>query len=85
MMTHLIRIGNSLGVRIPKAIITQAGFTGESTLLFKVIEEGLLITKPSQHSREGWQKAFEASSDTQEEHLMGTEIVNEFDRTEWKW
>lgn len=25
-MAHLIRVGNSLGVRIPKAIIIQAGF-----------------------------------------------------------
>jgi len=25
-MTHIIRIGNSLGVRIPQAIIQQTGF-----------------------------------------------------------
>ncbi len=56
-MTTLIRIGNSQGVRIPKAIIEQAQLEGNE-LLFKVNDDGLLI-QPLQKSRQGWKKEFE--------------------------
>lgn len=41
-MTTLIRIGNSQGLRIPKAIIEQAQLD-EKELTLKVVEDGLLI------------------------------------------
>ena len=50
-MTHLIRIGNSFGVRIPKAIIQQIGFKENMNLVFKVTEEGLLISSEKQAQR----------------------------------
>jgi antitoxin component of MazEF toxin-antitoxin module len=45
---HLIRVGNSLGVRIPKAIIAQVGFLEDSDLVCKVTDEGLLISPSCQ-------------------------------------
>ncbi len=41
-MTTLIRIGNSQGIRIPKAIIEQAHLR-DKKLEFKVAHDGLLI------------------------------------------
>ena len=84
-MSHPIHVGNSLGVRIPKAIITQAGFTEETTFTFKVIEDGLLL-HPISHARKGWAQAFKAGRKGRKEPLlMGDEIVNEFDKDEWEW
>ena len=53
-MTTLIRIGNSQGVRIPKAVIEQAQLENKE-LEFQVIDDGLLI-HPITKSREGWKK-----------------------------
>lgn len=86
-MTHLIHVGNSLGVRIPKAIIAQVGFKEDTDLAFKVIEEGLLIMPVRVRAlREGWKEAFKSPKrKRKEELLMGEEVINEFDRDEWEW
>lgn len=84
-MTHLIHVGNSLGVRIPKAIIIQLGFQENSDLVFKVTDEGLLIS-PKRKSREGWAKTFEGTCKGEKEQLlMGETIDNQFDTSEWEW
>lgn len=84
-MAHLIHVGNSLGVRIPKAIIAQVGFDVRTDLEFKVTNEGLLIS-PLRQPREGWEKAFKSTSKSKKEELhLGEEIENAFDKDEWEW
>ncbi|TWI76702.1 antitoxin MazE [Desulfobotulus alkaliphilus] len=56
-MATLIKIGNSQGIRIPKALIEQAGLE-DRQLEFKIIDNGLLI-KPVKKNREGWKEAFD--------------------------
>lgn len=51
-MANLVKIGNSQGVRIPKALIKQAALEGKE-LSFEVVSNGLLIS-PSKHVRAGW-------------------------------
>ena len=58
-MAHLIRIGNSLGVRIPQAIIQQIGFKKDMNLVLKVTGDGLLISFEKQ-AREGWEQEFKS-------------------------
>lgn len=81
-MAHLSHIGNSLGVRIPKAIIHQVGFKEDTNLVFKVTDEGLLIA-PEHTVRQGWDEAFKAAN-KQEKSLMG-HFSNTFDEDEWQW
>jgi antitoxin MazE len=83
-MTHLIPIGNSLGVRIPKAIIAQIGMTKETPLTFKVVDDGLLIA-PAHPCREGWETAFKKASKGKKEKLLLGDIKNQFDEDEWEW
>jgi antitoxin MazE len=84
-MTHLVPIGNSFGVRIPKAIISQLGFKVNTDLVFKVTGQGLLIS-PARHAREGWAEAFKEKQKGQKRQLlMGEKIVNQFDEEEWEW
>ena len=58
-MAELIQIGNSKGVRIPKALIEQAGLEG-GELELRVVRGGLLI-KPLKRPRQGWDEAVEAA------------------------
>lgn len=84
-MTTLIRIGNSQGVRIPKAIIEQAKL-GDRELEFKVIDDGLLI-KPVKKPRQGWKEQFDKPlqnqdiSESDQEWLDAPLVDNE----EWEW
>ena len=57
-MTHLVKIGNSKGIRIPKALIEQARLEGKE-LDLKVVDKGILVTH-SRKPREGWNKAIES-------------------------
>lgn len=83
-MAHIIQIGNSLGVRIPKAVIQQVGFKENTDLVFKVTKEGLLISSQKQ-AREGWEQKFNSPKRrTKKSSLLG-EFANEFDKDEWKW
>lgn len=83
-MAHLVHIGNSLGVRIPKAIVQQVGFKENTNLVFKVIEGGLLIA-PEQQAREGWEQKFKPSKKRLKNPSLLGEFPNEFDKDEWKW
>ncbi len=56
-MAHLIKIGNSQGIRIPKPLIQQAHLEGKE-LDIQVVNQGILVT-PSKKPRENWQKAIE--------------------------
>lgn len=81
-MAHLIRIGNSFGVRIPQAIIQQIGFKKNTNLFFKVIEDGLLISSEKQ-AREGWEQKFKPSEKRLKNPSLLGEFSNEFDKDEW--
>lgn len=83
-MAHLIRIGNSLGVRIPQAIIQQIGFEKNIKLVFKVTGDGLLISSEKQ-AREGWEQKFKASEKKLRNPSLLGEFPNEFDKEEWEW
>lgn len=56
-MTMLIKIGNSQGIRIPKAIVKQAHLEN-SSLEFEVTAQGLLIKPITNKLRVGWSEAF---------------------------
>lgn len=57
-MAHLVKIGNSQGIRIPKPLIQQAHLEGKE-LDIQVVNQGILVT-PSKKPRENWEKAIEA-------------------------
>jgi antitoxin MazE len=83
-MAHLIHIGNSFGVRIPKAIIQQIGFKKNMNLVYKVTEDGLLISSEKQ-AREGWEQKFRSSEKKLKNPSLLGEFQNEFERDEWEW
>ena len=56
-MAHLVKIGNSQGIRIPKPLIQQADLEGKE-LDLQVVNQGILVT-PSKKPREGWRESIE--------------------------
>ena len=72
MKTKLIQIGNSMGIRLPKTIISECGFGNELELQVK---QGALIVTPVAESRLGWKEIM------QDEMLHNT-IKAE---GEWEW
>ena len=84
-MATLIRIGNSQGVRIPKAIIEQAQLENKE-LVFKVSDDGLLI-QPLQKPRKGWQKEFDKILKTKGADQFDQEWLDAplTDNEDWEW
>jgi antitoxin MazE len=53
-MTHLVKIGNSQGIRIPKLLVEQAQLAGKE-LKLQLVNNGLLIS-PEKQARAGWEE-----------------------------
>ena len=84
-MTTLIRIGNSQGVRIPKAIIEQTQLE-DKELVFKIIDDGLLI-QPLHQPRKGWKKEFDQilkikGADQIDQEWLDAQLT---DNEDWEW
>lgn len=73
-MAHLVRIGNSQGVRIPKPLIEQAQLEGKE-LKFEVLNGGLFIA-PIQEARQGWAKSINTILETHGEELKDGEWLD---------
>jgi len=79
----LIRIGNSQGVRIPKAVIETCGF-GQRVEM-RVEGERLIIT-PVKAARSGWEEAFGAMAERGDDAaLLPGNLQHRFDQAEWEW
>ena len=82
MKTHLVRIGNSRGVRLPKTIIEQAGLTDEVEL---GVRDGAVIIARASSARSGWGDAARQMCQRHEDQLLDAPTPTRFDEKEWKW
>lgn len=85
MKTKLIRIGNSRGVRIPKALIEQSELTDEIEM---VLRDGEIILRAAGEHREDWDEAFERMSHEGDDVLLDQEVIEgptDWDEEEWTW
>ena len=82
MKTRLVRIGNSRGVRLPKAIIAQAGLTEEVEL---VVRNGAVVIARATSARSGWASAARQMHQHDEDRLLDPHTPTRFDEKEWQW
>jgi antitoxin MazE len=83
MRVKLVRIGNSRGIRIPKAVLEQCGLQEAAEL--RVEKDRLVITR-ERHPRQGWEEAFLAEgSSSNDELLLGSMPGSAFDQEDWRW
>ncbi|PAF50320.1 AbrB/MazE/SpoVT family DNA-binding domain-containing protein [Helicobacter sp. 13S00477-4] len=54
-MTNLIKIGNSMGIRIPKAYIEKMKLQ-DSKISFEIVQDGLLLKPIPINKRENWEE-----------------------------
>jgi antitoxin MazE len=82
MRARIVRIGNSRGLRIPKALLEASGIRETVDLS---VEDGRLIVRPVRSVREGWAEAARAMADRRDDRLLDPETPTTFDETEWEW
>lgn len=80
MKTHIVKIGNSQGVRIPKVLLEQSGLKGEVTL--EVAGDSLVI-RSSKKLREGWETAFAQMAASGDDQLLDSDMHDLPD--DWEW
>ncbi len=82
--TRLIRIGNSQGIRIPKALVEQAGL--RDTVEIR-LEESRLVISAVQHPRSGWEEAFQVMAAQHDDALLDAKDLapTSWGLTEWQW
>ncbi len=73
-MVHIVKIGNSQGIRIPKPLVEQAHLEGKE-LKLQLVSGGLLIT-PEKKAREGWEEAIEGARVTQGQETLESEWLD---------
>ena len=72
MKVKLVKIGNSTGVRLPKAVLTECGFSQEAELS---VQDRQIILTPLSDARFMWRQAI------QEEAAL----CPVSDEGEWQW
>ncbi len=82
VQARAVRIGNSRGIRIPRALIDEARL-GETVELSVV--EGALVVRSAAQARQGWEAAFQQMAAAGEDALFDAETATEFDEAEWEW
>lgn len=87
MMSTLITIGNSQGIRIPKPLIKQAHLE-DSELELVIVEEGLLIKPVSKVNRADWvndiKQVYANQKDNTDEAVLD-DLLDDSDLEEYEW
>lgn len=81
MKAQLVRIGNSRGVRLPKAVIDQADLEDVVEL---EVEDGRVIISASRSPRAGWERAARELA-AASRGLFDPATPTRFDEAEWRW
>jgi antitoxin MazE len=84
MITRIVPIGNSQGVRIPKPLLGQAGLSGEVEI---TVKDGTLVIKRVRRPREGWAEAFKEMAARRDDTLLDGDRSGAicWDEKEWQW
>ena len=84
MRSNIVRVGNSRGIRIPKALLEQCGLDSAVEL---EVEGDRLVIRRARSPREGWAEAFRDMARRGDDQLIdaGRWGQTDWDRTEWQW
>lgn len=84
LKVKIIKIGNSKGIRLPKAIIDQYQLKDEAAV--ETREDGLVI-RPLDNPRAGWEASFKKMLQADDDRLLDTDsgTETEWDEKEWEW
>jgi antitoxin MazE len=81
--TRLIKIGNSQGVRIPKAVLDQLAFSDTIEL---VVDGSQLVVRSSTHPRATWASQFTQMAANGDDQFLDSDLISTaWDESEWTW
>jgi antitoxin MazE len=80
--SHLIQIGNSRGVRIPKVCLEQLNLGDEVEL---AVQSDQLVIRSARHPRQGWEESFRAMHERADDRLLDIPALSDWDEHEWEW
>ena len=82
MLLSVVQIGNSRGIRIPKAILEQCRIGKELELQ---VESGRIVLKPRKSTpRDGWDDAFKRMATSGDDQLLIDDTIDP-DLGELRW
>ena len=84
MRTRIVRIGNSQGIRIPKALLEQTDLHGEVEIS---VRGGSLVISAVAPVRNGWEDAFARwrRAVTTACSTVTPSTADSFDAKDWEW
>ena len=82
LKVRIIKIGNSQGVRIPKAWLEQLNFTDEVEL---VVQPDQLVIRSSYSARHGWKQQFAKMAQQGDDILLDAYRPTHWEKEEWEW
>ena len=83
METKLVVIGNSQGVRLPKAVVEEAGIALEQALAIDV-RDGAIVLTPVGAVRQGWEQAAREAAAGGEDLWGSLPPATRVDE-DWRW
>ena len=85
MKAKLVPIGNSRGIRLPKAVIDQYALDEEVELEMR---KDHFVVRAGRRPRGGWEEAFARMAAKGDDALLDSDQVHietEWERTQWRW
>ena len=85
MRAKVVAIGNSRGIRLPKAVLEQYSLTDEVELEMK---KDHIVVRAGKRPRQGWDEAFARMALAGDDTLLDEEAVHrqtEWERDAWRW
>jgi len=84
LKANIIQIGNSKGIRLPKAVMEQCGLRETVEL---EVKNNRLVVRPADTPRANWERSFAMMREQGEDTLLDgeQEQTTEWDNNEWDW
>jgi antitoxin MazE len=82
VLTNIVRIGNSRGLRIPKAVIEQLGL-GDRVAMS--VQGNQLVIRSIRKPREGWEEQFHLMHERGDDRPVDEFPATAWDEREWDW
>ncbi len=81
MVTKIVRIGNSKGLRLSKTILEKYEIKDKVELILK---SDHIVLKPISKPREGWKEQFTRMHELGDDDLLIDDVFEEEEFEEWK-
>jgi len=82
MKATIISIGNSKGIRIPKAILEECHIEKEVTL--EVKDKNIIVKPVKKEVRKNWEHYFKKMKEHNEDQLLIDDSID-LDTGDWEW